>query len=94
MLPLPPSPKAASANGWFRPDWQHLSTKGHEVLANGIVHILHSHETNVRSGSKCLGMFGLGGQNFQWFVKVYAPPRPILCADAPPTIGVWDSTFS
>lgn len=74
-LPLPPTPKVALANGWFGPDWQHLSNRGHEVLANGILEILHSHETEVKSGSKRLGTFGLGDQCFQWFANGIVQPK-------------------
>jgi hypothetical protein len=73
-IELPSTPKVALGIGWFGPDWQHLSTKGREVLAIGIVDILCSHKTDVRSRSKRLGTFGKGDQCFQWLANGIVQP--------------------
>lgn len=51
---------------------QHLSQKGHELLARGILDVLSEAEDDIFK-PKRLGSFGLGDQCYQWFADGNIP---------------------
>jgi len=65
-MPLPETPKQAIANGWFAVDWHHLSKRGHENLAEGVLEFLLPLRGDVFK-PKTLGSFGVGDQCYNWF---------------------------
>jgi hypothetical protein len=70
-LQRPDSPMKVMEDNWFGPDYHHLSTKGHEIVAQGIMSLVHHPETKVPPLTKLKfhdRSWGKGGdQCFSWY---------------------------
>jgi hypothetical protein len=66
----PDSPMKVMEDHWFGPDYHHLSSKGHEIVAQGIFSLLQRPETNAPPFTKLKFQdrsWGKGDQCFSWY---------------------------
>jgi hypothetical protein len=74
-FPRPESPKTCITKQWFAPDWQHLSARGHEILAIDLMRYLgfDGKRDKVEQRPKTVGTWLGGDQCYNWFMSGNIP---------------------
>ena len=79
QVPMPESPQVAFDEHWFGPDYHHLSSQGHAMVANHLVKLLRNesimsnhqqpdiNDISLAPDESGIGSWGAGDQCYSWY---------------------------